>query len=157
MQKRSHDYVNDYTVREGRVAVVIPHYFQEVCRMNASILFAGRILFSIPFLVFGINHFRFAEGMAGMVPIPGGAFWVYFTGLAQVLAAIAFLSGKQMRLAALLTAVLMIIYALSIHLPGFLGAGDDMAAGMNAMSSMLKDLGLAGGALALAYASDLKK
>jgi uncharacterized membrane protein YphA (DoxX/SURF4 family) len=125
--------------------------------MNASILFAGRILFSIPFLVFGINHFRFAEGMAGMVPIPGGAFWVYFTGLAQVLAAIAFLSGKQMRLAALLTAVLMIIYALSIHLPGFLGAGDDMAAGMNAMSSMLKDLGLAGGALALAYASDLKK
>ncbi len=125
--------------------------------MNASLFLVGRILFSIPFLMFGINHFRYADAMAGMVPIPGGALWVYVTGLAQVLAAIAFLSGKQMRLAALLTAVLMLIYALSIHLPGFLGAGDDMAAGMNAMSSMLKDLGLAGGALILAHASESKK
>lgn len=121
--------------------------------VNGSLLLAGRILFAIPFLVFGINHFRFADMMASMVPIPGGAIWVYITGAAQILAAVSFISGKQMRLAGILSALLMLIYAFAIHLPGLMAAGNDMAAGVASMSSLLKDLGLGGGALILAYAS----
>jgi putative oxidoreductase len=124
--------------------------------MSASFLLAGRILFSVPFLVFGIFHLRGADQMAGMVPLPGGVFWVYLTGVAQIAAAVSFLSGKQMRLAALLTALLMIIYALSLHLPGVLAAADP-GAFMMSMSSLLKDVGLAGGALLLAHAVSTTK
>ncbi|MCU0329859.1 MAG: DoxX family membrane protein [Candidatus Kapabacteria bacterium] len=124
--------------------------------MSASFLLAGRILFSVPFLVFGIFHLRDANQMAGMVPIPGGVLWVYVTGVAQVAAAASFLLGKQMRLAALLTALLMIIYAFSLHLPGVLGATDQGAL-MMSMSGLLKDVGLAGGALFLAHSQNTAK
>ena len=44
---------------------------------------------------------------------------------------------------------MLIIFVLSMHLPGVIGAADDAAMGM-AMSSLLKDTALAGGALILA-------
>lgn len=42
----------------------------------------SRYLYAIPFILFGVFHFLGAGDMAGMVPIPGGVFWVYLTGLA---------------------------------------------------------------------------
>lgn len=36
----------------------------------------ARIIFAIPFAIFGIMHLTNADKMAGYVPIPGGAFWV---------------------------------------------------------------------------------
>jgi uncharacterized membrane protein YphA (DoxX/SURF4 family) len=106
----------------------------------------ARILFAIPFLVFGIMHFAYAGNMAGMVPIPGGVYWIYFTGVAQIAAAVAIVSGYQARLASLLVALLMVIYIVAIHVPGM---GNEATAQMS-MSNLLKDLGIAGGALAIA-------
>ena len=103
----------------------------------------GRILFAIPFAIFGLMHFMAASDMAGMVPnwIPGGAFWVYLTGLGLIAATVALITKKQISLAALLLAVLMFIFVLTIHLPTFLG-GNQMA-----MSNILKDFSLGGAAL----------
>lgn len=99
------------------------------------------ILFALVFAVFGINHFMFAEMMAGIVPIPGGVIWVYVTGACFLLAAIAFIVNKQARLAGYLLALLLLIIVLTIHLPAFM-KGDQMA-----MSSLLKDVGLMAGAI----------
>ncbi|MFM8179661.1 MAG: hypothetical protein ACKOAG_10835, partial [Candidatus Kapaibacterium sp.] len=90
--------------------------------------------------------------MAGMVPswIPGGVLWVYLTGAANVLAAVAFLTGKKVKLAGRLTALMVVIFILTIHLPGVINAADDMARQI-AMTMLLKDLGLAGGALLLSH------
>lgn len=107
--------------------------------MNA-VLRLGKFLYAIPFVVFGLFHFMGANDMAGMVPIPGGAIWVYITGVAMLAAGVSMLLGKYDKLAALLLGVLMLVYVLSIHLPAVMG-GDQMA-----MISVLKDLGLAGGA-----------
>ena len=74
--------------------------------------------------------------MAGMVPIPGGVIWVYLTGLALVLAAVSMIIKKKMALATMLLGIMLVIFALSIHLPG----------GQDSMPMLLKDLGLAGGA-----------
>lgn len=59
----------------------------------------ARILFALPFLVFGLMHFVGADSMAGMVPVPGGVFWVYLTGVAMVAAAVAIISARMVWLA----------------------------------------------------------
>lgn len=109
----------------------------------------GRYLYALPFGVFGIFHFINTSQMAGMVPIPGGAVWVYLTGLAMLAACIAIIIGKQARLAAILLGVLLLIYVLSIHLPAVIG-GDMQAS----MTNLLKDLALAGGAWFIAGSMD---
>ena len=110
--------------------------------MNA-ILSAGRYLLIIPALVLGLMHFMNGNAMAGMVPIPGGVIWVYLTGAALVAASVSIIIGKWDKLAAALLGLLLIIFALSIHLPGVLSSGGE---DVGAMTSLLKDLGLAGGA-----------
>jgi uncharacterized membrane protein YphA (DoxX/SURF4 family) len=110
-----------------------------------SIMRLGKYLFALPFLMFSAFHFMNADGMAGMVPIPGGAIWVYLTGLAMLAAGVAILIGKMDKMAAFLLGVLLVVYALSIHLPGVMNAADEMARA-GSMSGLLKDLALAGGA-----------
>ena len=113
--------------------------------MSKSVLVSlGRWIFGLVFLVFGILHFINAGGMTGIVPgwIPGGAFWVYLTGVAMILAAISILSGKMTSLAGQLLALMLLIFVLTIHLPSVVGGGSP--------SGLLKDLGLMAGSLLVA-------
>lgn len=105
----------------------------------------GKFLYAIPMAVFGILHFMMAGAMAGMVPsfVPGGVIWVYITGVALIAAAVAILINKHAVLAAQLLGVMLLIFALSIHLVAVMG-GDQAA-----MSMVLKDTALAGGAFIL--------
>lgn len=103
----------------------------------------GRFLFALPMAAFGILHFMNGQAMAGMVPIPGGIVWVYITGVALLAAAAAIMLGQQAVLATRLLAVFLLLTAFTVHLPAVLG-GDQMA-----MSNVLKDVALAGGALVL--------
>jgi putative oxidoreductase len=106
-----------------------------------ALLNLGRFLFALPFLLFGVFHFMSADQMAGMVPFPGGVIWVYVTGLALVAAAVSMLLGRMDKLATLLLGVMLLIFALSIHLPNVMEGSDPAA-----MPSMLKDIMLAGAA-----------
>lgn len=101
----------------------------------------GRYLYALPFAIFGIFHFMNAGQMAGMVPIPGGQIWVYLTGLAMLAASISIIIETKVRLACILLGVLLLIYVLSIHLPGVIGGEMQPS-----MTNLLKDLALAGGA-----------
>lgn len=107
-----------------------------------SLTNTGRILFALPFAVFGLMHFMAAGDMAGLVPswVPGGVFWVYLTGLALIAATIAIIAKKHISLAALLLGILMFVFVLTIHLPGVMG-GNQMS-----MSGLLKDFALGGAA-----------
>ncbi|MDH3648156.1 MAG: hypothetical protein OEQ53_00645 [Saprospiraceae bacterium] len=108
-----------------------------------SIVGLGKYIFAIPFLIFGIMHFMNADAMAGMAP--GGAIMVYITGVALVAAAISIFIGKLDKLACVLLAVMLLLFVILLHAQG-LGSEDEMQMQMS-MSNMLKDLGLAGGAL----------
>ena len=103
----------------------------------------GRFLYAIPMAGFGALHFMMGEAMAGMVPIPGGVIWVYITGVALLAAATSIIVGKHAVLATQLLGVMLLIFAVSIHLMALIG-GDQAA-----MSNMLKDISLAGGAFIL--------
>ena len=105
----------------------------------------GRYLYAIPLAVFGLFHFMRGSAMAGMVPVPGGVFWVYLTGLALLAAALAIVTGKQARLATQLLGLMLLIFAVSIHLMGVINA-PDAAAQQASMSNLLKDTALAGSA-----------
>lgn len=102
----------------------------------------AKYIFALPFLVFGAMHLMMGANMAGLVPsfVPGGVLWVYLTGLALVAASVAIMINKKAKLASLLLGVLMLVFAITVHLVAVMG-GDQMA-----MGSFLKDMALAGAA-----------
>lgn len=101
----------------------------------------GRYVYALPFAVFGIFHFMNAGQMAGMVPIPGGAFWVYLTGLAFLAFSVSLIIETKVHLAGILLGIMLLIFVLSIHLPAIVGGEMQPS-----MTNLLKDLALAGGA-----------
>jgi putative oxidoreductase len=119
---------------------------------KTSITKVGTILYALVIAFFGINHFLNGTGMVAMVPsfIPGkSVFWVYLTGVALILAAISFLTGKQTRLAGILLAIFLLIIVLTVHLPAVINAPDENAARFP-LTNLIKDTGLAAGALLIA-------
>ena len=120
--------------------------------MKALTTSVARVLFAIPIFVFGLFHFMNAQQMTGMVPVPGGVFWVYLTGVALIAAAIAIALDKLAKLASLLLALLLLLFVLTIHLPGVIKAADD-AAMATSMSGLLKDFALMAAALFFAGGS----
>ncbi len=110
--------------------------------MNAF-LSLGRWVFPLPFILFGLAHFTSAETMAEyVVPayMPAKIFWVYLSGVGLLAAAASMYLGKYDKLATTLLAVMLLLFALMVHLPGVLEGGDKM---QQAMPSFLKDIGLA--------------
>ena len=113
--------------------------------MKFSTLKIGRILYGLTFIIFGLNHFINASMLSDYVPIPGGVFWVYLTGLAMLAAAVAILTGKQARLACQLLGILLFIFVLTIHLPTMINQGV-----MAGLTNFLKDTALGGAAWVIA-------
>ncbi len=107
----------------------------------------GRIIFAIPFGVFGLLHLFMADAMSGMVPhyVPGGVIWVYLTGLCFIAACIAICANIWVRPAGICLAILLAVFVLTIHVPGLLGP--NMGA---SLTNFLKDFALIGGALMVA-------
>src|SRR5580692_2242702 len=106
--------------------------------MDKLMTFLGRVIYAVPFLAFGANHLLNAGQMAGMVPsyIPGGIFWIYFTGAAMVLAALAIITGKQGRNACFGLALMLLVFIVTIHSPGL--SNPQMK--MMSMVNLLKDM-----------------
>jgi putative oxidoreductase len=111
--------------------------------MNA-IFNLGRFLFAIPIAIFGVNHFINLAGMASWAP--GGKFGVILAGLGLIAASISFIIKKYDKLAAVLLALLLILFVALIHIPSYVNAIDQLDK-VNAMSGILKDIIIAGAAL----------
>ena len=107
----------------------------------------SQIVFALVMAIFGLFHFMGADGMAGYVPayIPGGVIWVYITGLGLVGAGVSMIIGKYTKLACYLLGAMLLIFVVTLHLPGYLNAVD-AAAKQAAMPGLLKDIALAAAA-----------
>lgn len=112
--------------------------------MNFITKTLGRILYALPFGIFGLFHFMNASQMQGMVPFPPQIVWVYVTGAALLAACISIVINKKAKLASLLLGIMLLIFVLAIHLPNALG-GDHAA-----VANLLKDAALAGAAFVIA-------
>jgi putative oxidoreductase len=113
-----------------------------------SIATAGRILFALPFAIFGINHFMMLDYYVGMLTsfIPLGAYTIILTGIMLIAASISIITKKYVKFSTLMLAVLLLIFILTIHIP-HLFAGPDKTA---TLIALLKDISLMGGSLMIA-------
>jgi uncharacterized membrane protein YphA (DoxX/SURF4 family) len=104
----------------------------------------GRLLYALPFVVFGVLHLLNGGAMTAVVPgwLPGALVWVYLTGAANLAAGVALAANRLVKPTSLALVALLGTYILFVHAPSLLGGGGQMA-----MQSLLKDVGLAGGAL----------
>src|SRR5438128_99352 len=79
---------------------------------------AAEIIFALVIGTFGVLHLKNGSAWAAGVPayMPGGGtMWIYVTGTAMVLAALAIISGIMKTLACYLLALLLIIFIVTIH------------------------------------------
>ncbi len=109
------------------------------------------VILGIILIIFGSFHLMKPKELFGYVPayLPGGIIWVYFTGLAFIMAGIAFILHKKVKIAGYLLAFLLMIFVITIHLPNFLNAGDGEMKQMS-LISILKDTAIAAFALYIA-------
>jgi len=108
----------------------------------------GRILFALPFAVFGLNHFFMVDFFTGMLNsfIPGTSFTIILTGIALIAASVSIIIKKYIKLSCVLLAILLFIFITTIHIPKLF----DEATRMSSMVALLKDTSLMGGALMIA-------
>ncbi len=112
----------------------------------------GRILFGIPFGIIGLNHFFMVDFFTGMLTsvIPGAAFTVLLTGVFLIFASISIIAKRFIRIACYLLAALLLVFIMTIHVPGLF---DESSANV-AMMQLLKDTSLMGGAILIATLCD---
>jgi len=113
---------------------------------------SARILFAIPWIIFGIQHYMYAGFVATLVPayMPVRIFWVYFTGTAMIAAGISFIIDRKVKLAATLLGIMLSIFILLIH-TATLSA--DWHSSIH-WTRALQDITIAGAAFALASVSE---
>ena len=72
----------------------------------------GRILFALPFAVFGINHFLMMDYYMGMLTsfIPKTGYIMILTGIMLIAASISIITKKLVKLSTILLAVLLFLF-----------------------------------------------
>jgi uncharacterized membrane protein YphA (DoxX/SURF4 family) len=78
----------------------------------------GRILFALPFAIFGLNHFFMESFFSGMLTtfIPGGGFTIIFTGVLLILISVLIMLKKFVKEAAATLAVMLLLFIITIHI-----------------------------------------
>jgi putative oxidoreductase len=105
----------------------------------------GRILFALPFALFGINHFLMLNYYLGMLTsfVPLGAYTIILTGIMLIAASISIITKVLVKFSTLMLAVLLFIFIVTIHIPHLYIDADKTAT----IIALLKDISLLGGSL----------
>lgn len=109
----------------------------------------GRILFALPFAVFGINHFVMKDYYVGMLTsfIPLGAYTIVLTGIMLIVASISIIFEKFVKLSTIMLALLLFTFIVTIHLPHLFHHDAERTI---TLIALLKDISLMGGAIMIA-------
>ena len=113
---------------------------------NLSVI--GRILFAIPFAIFGLNHLLFYNFYIGTVSsfIPLGPYTIILTGIFLIMASLSIIFNKYIMVSTILLSILLLIFILTIHIPALF----DPSKWQFALIELLKDTSLLGGSLMIA-------
>jgi uncharacterized membrane protein len=132
------------------VAFTLPAPF--IARPAAWPVLIGRLCLSGFLILGGIQHFLWAKYVAQLVPawIPGAGFWTYFAGVALIAGGVGLLIRPTARLAAGLTALMIFLWLILLHIPRSLANVHDANEG----TAVFEALAIAGIALLLATIPD---
>jgi putative oxidoreductase len=105
----------------------------------------GRILFAIPFALFGINHFLMLDYYLGMLTsfVPLGPYTIILTGIMMIAASISIITKVLLKFSTLMLAGLLLVFILTIHIPHLFSDADKTIT----IIALLKDISLMGGCL----------
>jgi len=105
----------------------------------------GRILFAVPFALFGINHFLMLDYYLGMLTsfVPLGAYTIILTGIMLIVTSISIITKVLVKFSTLMLAILLFIFIITIHIPHLITDADNTIT----IISLLKDISLMGGSL----------
>jgi putative oxidoreductase len=108
----------------------------------------GRILFALPFAIFGINHFLITDYYLGMLTsfIPLGAYTIILTGIMLIAASISIITKIFVKFSTIMLAILLFIFIITIHIPHLFIEADRTVT----IIALLKDISLMGGSLMIA-------
>ena len=108
----------------------------------------GRILYALPFAIFGINHFFMKSFFMGELTdfIPFGGYMILLTGVLLIGTSISIITKRYIKQSTLVLAAMLLLFIATIHIPQLF----DPEKHMIAMISLLKDISLMGGSLMIA-------
>jgi uncharacterized membrane protein YphA (DoxX/SURF4 family) len=91
---------------------------------NRKLILVSRIVFGVSMMIFGWQHFMYAQFLVGLVQkwLPFHAFWIYFTGTAMMAAGAAIATGILARVAGFWLGIMFALFFLTLHLPRVLAA-----------------------------------
>lgn len=110
---------------------------------------AGRILFSLMFIMSGMGHLTKSAGMAqyaGAMGVPAPTLAVIITGIMLLLGGLSVILGYKVKVGTILLVVFLIPTTFMMH--AFWGIEDPMQSQMQ-MGMFMKNLSMMGGALLL--------
>ena len=119
-------YPGSRTLALGAAAWILAGTLPAVSRMSRgwetltdNLAKAGLYLFAISLVIFGAQHFMYAQFIATLIPawIPGHLFWVYFTGVGFMATALAIVPGIQACLGATLLGMMFLLWVIVLHAP----------------------------------------
>ena len=86
---------------------------------GTKLIKTGTYLFAIGLLVFGVQHYMYAQFVASLIPawIPARLFWDYLVMVAFFASGISFMINKLTRLAGGLLGLMFLIWVLILHFP----------------------------------------
>ncbi len=115
-----------------------------------KVIVLGRAFAASALACFGAEHMVNIGPFGQMVPrwLPVHAFWVVFFGLALLASALSLVWNRSVRLSATLTAVMFLIFVLTLHLPGAIANPHDRFG----WTVVLRETSFAAGFLAFAGA-----
>jgi uncharacterized membrane protein YphA (DoxX/SURF4 family) len=87
--------------------------------INPMLAVVGRYIFAFSMIIFGVQHFQYAQFIAFLIPawIPAHLFLAYATGVALIAAGVAIATHIFARLAATLLGVMFVLWFVLLHLP----------------------------------------
>jgi putative oxidoreductase len=115
--------------------------------MMKQISTLGRVLFALPFAIFGINHIVMQDFYLGMLTsfLPFGAYIIIITGLIMIATSLSIIFKKFVQTSSWTLAVLLFLFIATIHIPNLFDT--DINTQQMAMVAGLKDISLLGGAI----------
>lgn len=108
----------------------------------------GRILFAVPFVLFGVNHFIMMDYYLGILTsfIPLGPYTIILTGIMLIASGISIIFKKFVGISTILLACLLFIFIVTIHIPHLISEPEKTIT----IFALLKDISLMGGSLMIA-------